>query len=126
MAFQNQSTPDVKFVDWGELGEGHTEEENIVVKEGEYIEGTVTNISDNPNYGKIYRMSVDGEEREVLVKGCTKLNNEMGYGDKDNIIPVLVGDRIRIYYHGKYTTKGGTKGYDVTVAVDRDVKSKKQ
>ena len=124
MVFQDQSTPDVKFVDWGELGEGHNDEQNIVVKEGEYIEGVINSINDNPNYVKTYRLAVKGEEKEVLVKGCTKLNNEMGYGDKDNIVPVVVGDRIRITYYGKYTTKGGTKGYDLRVAVDRDAGKK--
>jgi len=123
MSFMEQRSEEDKvlFVDWGKLKDGHSEEENLVVKEGEHVEGIVKRISDNENYKKILVLKTKEHDKDVMVLGCKSLIDGLGFGDKI-VEPVSEGDLVRIRYNGMYKTKSGGKGYDLTVFVDREVK----
>ena len=129
IAFVEQTTVgDYMFVDWGELGEGHDKETNVVVKEGEYIEGIVEGIRENENYGRCYILRSKKYDKPLYLKGSYNLNGEMGYfGDIDlykskygevpkrfqDVRKILEGDVVRVTYHGKRNN-----AYQITVAVD--------
>jgi len=130
MGWIEQTKPSVLFVDWGELGEGHNKDENIVVKEEEFIQGVISDIGISTSGRRYYRLKTKKHDKELYLKGVTKLNSQMGYAtDKDgNVLPiedqyseyqVQIGDEVRITYFGKYETKSGGKGYDLRVAVNR-------
>lgn len=126
MSFMEQRSEEDKvlFVDWGELKAGHSPETNIVVKEGEYIEGIVKRISDNEVYKKILVLKTKEHDKDVMVLGCKSLLDGLGYGDKI-VEPVGEGDLVRIRFDGMYKTKSGGRGYGLTVLVDRPEKKSK-
>lgn len=124
MPWQEQRNSNVKFVDWGELKEGHEKETCIVIKKGEKLQGLINSINQHDVFGYIYRLKVKDEELEILVTGSKALNRQMmgtGLTDEEleKFTPVKEGDKVRLTYNGMYTTKSGGKGYDITVAVNR-------
>lgn len=115
------SDEEILFVAWGKLKANQDPKKSILVKENEYIEGTVSEINDSPTYKKIYRLKVKGQDKPVVVTGTTDLNDKMGYGTKplkNGQKPVEVNNLVRITFLGeKKTTKGrGFKSFEVGVA----------
>ena len=119
MAWESQTNTDVKFVDWGKLKEGHDKDTTIVVKEKEAIQGIVIKISEHPTFGYTFRLKVKDVEKEVVLLGNKSLNRQMVTDDSDGFIPVKEGDEVRVKYNGMYTAESGTKGYNLSVAVNR-------
>ena len=129
MAFERQKKFDMLFVDWGELGEDHAPETNIVVEVGNGVQGVLDGIVEKegkPRYiltdafmcdktGK----SLEKYDKNLYVKGNTSLNKQMLEDDADDFIPVKEGDNVRIVFLGKYTTKLGGVGYGMDVYVNR-------
>ena len=126
MSWNEQRSEDdkVMFVDWGVLKDGHSVDTNIVVPEGEYIEGVVKRISDHETYKKILVLKTKEHDKDVMVLGCKSLIDGLGYGDKI-VEPVSEGDLVRVVYNGMYKTKAGGKGYGLTILVDRPDKKGK-
>ena len=118
----SQTGPDYLFVDWGELKEGHDSDTNIVVKEGEFIEGVILEVKDHPSRVKDYLLKVKGQEKTIFIKGTTALTREMGYSDISTCEKVLVNDEVQIHYRGMFETKSGGSGYRLVVMVKRDKK----
>jgi len=124
MEWEERSKPSYKFVDWEELKEGHNPDDNIVVKLHEWVEGQLADViyKDDGSI-KAFILKVDGEEKDIWVWSNMKLINQMGFGD-DDYDEVQIGQWIRISYFGKYKTKSGGQGYDVRVAVAKDMPKK--
>ena len=124
MSYERQISTDVKFVDYGKLKEGHDSTYTIVIEEGKSLEGLITDIREHTTYGYTYRMKVKGEDMEILLLGNSSLNKQMkGVGLNDEQMKtfnsVIAGNKIRLTYNGMYTAESGTKGYDITIEVDR-------
>ena len=130
MGWIEQSKPGVLFVDWGELKEGHKKDENIVVKQGDYIQGIISDIGINNRGNRFFRLKTKEHDKEIYLNGSAKLCSQTGYQTDKNgdVLPlddqfvdyqVQIGDEIRITYFGMYETKSGGKGYDLRVAVNR-------
>jgi hypothetical protein len=137
MAFEIQKRFDMKFVDWGELGEDHDPETNLVVKEGYGVRGFVENVSEGEG-GKLKGLILSNPlvvkkkgndpakypkeadvDKNLYVKGNASLDRQVLNDDSDDFLPVKVGDEVIIIYTGKYPTKGGKEGYGMEVLVDR-------
>lgn len=140
MAFEAQKKSDFMFVDWGELGEDHEPETNVVVEEGKGIRGFVEHISADPDDDKKLKglilsnvVLVDSKEgktpdkyekigeveRDVYVRGNASLTRQVLNDERDDFLPVKVGDEVIIVFTGRYPTKGKKKGYGMSVYVDR-------
>lgn len=103
---------DCLFAAFGALGKNQDAEKAILVKEGESIEGVVTEVKKSKKYGSIYTLKVDKEEKPVVITGKTDLNKKMATGN------VGVNDLVRITYRGSTKTDNGFdyKNFDVEVA----------
>jgi len=103
---------DCLFAAFGKLGRNQDAEKSVLVKEGESIEGVVTNIKKSKKYGSIYTLKVKKEDKPVVVTGKTDLNKKMAAGN------VGVNDLVRITYKGSSKTENGFdyKNFDVAVA----------
>jgi len=122
MGWIEQTKPNLKFIDWGKLKTGHDKENTLIIKEGENVEGVVTDLrweNDGKKLRSIKLKAKDIEE-EIFVWANVSLTRELGYGDDQQVVPVEIGDEIRITFNGMYETASGGKGYDIRVAVNRD------
>lgn len=139
MAFESQQNFEMLFVDWGELGEDHDPETNIVVEEGQGVRGFVEKVStdavdgsfkglllsnamtvqsDSKKKPKDYK-KIESYDMPVYVKKNASLERQVINDDSDDFVPVKKGDEVIIVFTNKYATRGGNYGYGMEVLVDR-------
>lgn len=102
---------DVLFACFGKLKGNQNAEKSVLVKEGESIEGVITDIKKSPKYGSIYQLKVDKQDKPVVITGKTDLNKKMATGN------VGVNDLVRITYKGITKTQKGNNYYNFDVEV---------
>jgi len=103
---------DVLYATFGELPPGKDAKKALLIKEGEAIEGVITEMVDSGTYGKIYKLKVDKLDKPVVITGKLNLNSAMIKGE------VRAGDLVRITYIGKSKTAKGRfmKKFDLEVS----------
>jgi len=108
----NVNDDDCLFAAFGKLGTNQDAKKSVLVKEGESIEGVITEIKKSKKYGSIYTLKVEKEEKPVVVTGKTDLNKKMAAGNAG------VNDLVRITYLGTTKTDNGFdyKNFDVEIA----------
>lgn len=102
---------DVLFACFGKLKANQDAEKSILIKEGENIEGVLTDIKTSPKYGNIYQLKVKKLDKPVVITGKQDLNKKMAVGE------VKQGDLVRITYDGTSKTQKGNTYYNFTVEV---------
>jgi len=112
-----EGADDVLFAAFGTIGRGQDPKKTYLVKEGETIEGVVTEIKDSTTYKKIYTLEVKGAAKPVVILGKTDLRNKMGHGATPTDITVEVNDIVRITFLQKKKTQKGHDWYDFDVEV---------
>lgn len=108
---------DVLFVSFGEIKSGQDKNKSLLVKEGESVEGVVTDINESPVYGQTYKLKVKGIDKPVVLTGKTDLNNKMGYGTKKTAKQVKINDLIQVTYLGQKKTGKGRPFYQFEVGI---------
>jgi len=108
---------DCLYATFGKLGKGQEADKSYLVKEGEYIQGVVSEIKDSSKYKKIYTLEVKGVEKPVVILGKTDLINQMGHGKEPTEVVVKEGDLVRVTFINKTTTQKGYDWYNFEVAV---------
>ena len=107
----------VKFLTLGKLKSGQNSDTSFVLKEGQTVEGIVTEVKDSEIYKKVYTLKVEGEDCPIVVTGKRDLNEKLGFG-KMSITPVKTGDKLSITWTGTYKAKNGT-GFKFEVGIKR-------
>ena len=108
----------VKFVCWGEKKDKLDEDDCIVVKQGESLEGIILSISENRDANDEvesykYRLKVKDEEKEVLLWSNAAIKRQQ-YS-----LNLVEGEEIRLTYEGDYKAKNGKVGRNIKIAVNR-------
>ena len=107
----------IKFLSWGKLGKDQTEDDAVVVKVGESIEGIIIRIEevkrdDGTNDYK-YRIKPKGEDKEVLIWSNAAIRRQQ------ESLELKEGELVRFTYLKDYKTQFGATGRDIKVAVQR-------
>jgi len=108
----------IKILCWGKLKDGVDKNDAVVVKEGESIEGVLSQITpvkdeDEEVSQYKYRLKMKDEKKEVVI-----WSNASIFRQHENL-KLKEGEHIRFTYDGQYSTSFGGKGFRVRVAVDR-------
>jgi hypothetical protein len=104
---------DVLFAAFGKLKPGQDPKRSILVKEGESIEGEVTEIKTSGQYTKIFVLKVKKQDKPVIIPGKMDLNRKMSAGK------VKEGETVRITLVSKVKTQNNRDFYNFKVEVAR-------
>lgn len=110
---------DVLFATFGKLKPNQDAEKSVLIKEGEAIEGVLTEIKKSTKeYKKIYVLKVKGQDKPVLITGKTDLIKGMGHDPTTKAKLVAeVNDIVRIQFDGISKTGKGHNYYNFTVGI---------
>lgn len=111
---------DVLFAVFGKLKPNQDAKKSLLIKEGESVEGVLTEIKDSPKYGKIYRLKVKGQDKPVVITGKSDLRDQMGHGDKTAKLVAEVNDLVQITFKGKTKTQAGNDYYNFKVGIAKN------
>jgi len=124
-----RNVPEGKFVAWGKK---KAKENSHIVKEGSTLEGTIVEVKDSDKYFKVFELSVEGVDENVIIPATKRIRDETGYaankeGNNWKPLPldkqkaqsqVKVGDKLRFHFEGMKKTTTGNDLYDIWVEVD--------
>lgn len=112
----------IKFVDWGSLKPGHTEEEAVVFEKGKSYEALILRIitieKKDKNTGDIsndykFRLKMKDEEKEILLWSNAAIKRQ------HESLEFQEGEQIEITYVDDYDTEYGKSGRNIRVRVNR-------